>query len=145
MHPTILKRDCRHGNGSITTGKHWYVWPFVPDLDTNQLCRDIIMLRPRQNYGYLQREFLTHFLVRKYCVLMQIGLKFVLSASNNNMPVLVQMIVWCRIGDIYYIWVSYLIILNLRRWSLTNHLPHFLQLADFEACKSMKIWAIQMG
>ena len=43
--------------------------------------------------------FKCNFMNEKFCVLIQISLKFVPKGSINNIPVLVQIMAWCRPGN----------------------------------------------
>ena len=57
-------------------------------------------LRPSQNGPHFPDDiFKRIFLNAKWCILINISLKFVPQGPINNIPLLVQIIAWCRSGD----------------------------------------------
>ena len=57
-------------------------------------------LRPRQNgYHFPDDIFKCIFLNEKVSFLINISLKYVPKCSSNNIPALVQIMVWCRPGN----------------------------------------------
>ena len=57
-------------------------------------------LRPRQNREYFADDvFKRNFLNENVWIPIEISLKFVPKGSINNIPVLVQIMAWCRPGD----------------------------------------------
>ena len=57
-------------------------------------------LRPRQNGRHFSDDiFKRIFLNKNECILIKISLKFVPKGPINNIPALVQIMVWCPPGD----------------------------------------------
>ena len=62
---------------------------------------DYIMIKlisPRQNAHHFDL-FKCIFVIEKFCILIQISLKFVPKGPINNKSALVQVMAWCWTGD----------------------------------------------
>ena len=60
---------------------------------------NINTMRPRQNGRQFADIFKFILLNENVCILITISLKFVPKGSISNIPALVQIMAWCRLGD----------------------------------------------
>ena len=78
------------------------------------------VLRPRQNGRHFSEDTLQHIIVNENLwISIKISLKFVPEGQINNIPALVQIMAWCRPGDMpLFEWVN-----TLRQRQNDQHLP----------------------
>ena len=80
---------------SVTARRHSH---FYKSNDNYYI--EVNTLRPRQNgHHFADDIFKCIFIYEKFCILLQISMKFVPKGSINNIPALVQIMAWRRAGD----------------------------------------------
>ena len=80
---------------------------YVKCIHNTQLCEQGVFIvtviktsRPRQNVCHFEDDgFKCIFMNGNIWISIKISLKFVPKGSVNNIPVLFQIMVWCRVGD----------------------------------------------
>ena len=83
---------CHHKLSWPTWFRLWLVVCSVPMHYRNTL-------RPRQNGHFADDVFKCIFLNENASIAIKISLKFVPKGPINNIPILVQIMAWCRPGD----------------------------------------------
>ena len=77
--------------GLVNPGPDWWLKPLAPSINT---------LRPRKNGRHFPDDIFKYiFLNENIWIWIMISLKFVPKGSINNIPELVQIMAWCRPGD----------------------------------------------
>ena len=87
--------------GFVELRHHWY-WLWMPQAITwtNAVLSPLNTLRPRQNDRHFPDDiFKCIFLFENVWIWIKISLKFVPKVRINNIPALVQIMAWRRIGD----------------------------------------------
>ena len=94
-----MRRSIQHDYLSITALTHWPLGDVAATLRYN-LWIHINTLRPRQNGRYFTDDiFKWIFLNENALISVKISLKFVPKVRIDNIPALVQIMAWGRLGD----------------------------------------------
>ena len=96
----ILLKDIDNKQSPIKYDRSRRLCNWIESVHTAKILQIFNTLRPRQNGWHFPYDiFKCIFLFENVWIWIKISLKFVPKVRINNIPALVQIMTWCRIGD----------------------------------------------